>query len=213
MISRIKKFAGRSQRTIILVALLLTVIFVAGSVSVISYRATRPSIQTINYSELYSLAEAGTATSVRIENDSLTVTRTDSTVVQSTVAGESFRQTIVELFRKNHVPVAFASTQPTFAAAALMYSWPVLVIGLFAFIGIFSFYDFYKWEYNYGHNLDPAAPIKVPGMSYQPPLFGYKKLLNFEVLSQPAIAGWFYIAAGAVLVVITIYEIKKSLAK
>jgi cell division protease FtsH len=135
MISRIKKFAGRSQRTIILVALLLTVIFVAGSVSVISYRATRPSIQTINYSELYSLAEAGTAASVRIENDSLTVTRTDGSVVESTVAGESFRQTIVELFRKNHVPVAFASTQPTFAAAALMYSWPVLVIGLFAFIG------------------------------------------------------------------------------
>jgi len=135
MISRIKKFAGRSQRTIILVALLLTAIFVAGSVSVISYRATRPSIQTINYSELYSLAEAGTATSVRIENDSLTVTRTDGSVVQSTVAGESFRQTIVELFRKNHVPIAFASTQPTFAAAALMYSWPVLVIGLFAFIG------------------------------------------------------------------------------
>jgi copper chaperone NosL len=85
--------------------------------------------------------------------------------------------------------------------------------GLFAFIGIFSFYDFYKWEYNYGHNLDPAAPIKVPGMSYQPPLFGYKKLLNFEVLSQPAIAGWFYIAAGAVLVGVTIYEIKKGLAK
>jgi len=85
--------------------------------------------------------------------------------------------------------------------------------GLFAFIGIFSFYDFYKWEYNYGHNLDPAAPIKVPGMSYQPPLFGYKKLLNFEVLSQPAIAGWFYIAAGVVLVGVAIYEIKKSLAK
>jgi copper chaperone NosL len=58
---------------------------------------------------------------------------------------------------------------------------------LFAFIGIFSFYDFYKWEYNYGHNLNPEAPIKVPGMSYQPPLFGYKKLLNFEVLSQPDI--------------------------
>jgi copper chaperone NosL len=36
--------------------------------------------------------------------------------------------------------------------------------GLFAFLGIFSFYDFYKWEYNYGHNLNPEAPIKVPGM-------------------------------------------------
>ncbi len=89
------------------------------------------------------------------------------------------------------------------------YIWTLL----FAFIGIFSFYDFYKWEYNYGHNLNPEAPIKVPGMSYQPPLFGYKKLLNFEVLSQPDIAGWFYIGAGVILVAITIYEFKKSLAK
>ncbi|HTI58638.1 hypothetical protein [Mucilaginibacter sp.] len=85
--------------------------------------------------------------------------------------------------------------------------------GMFAFIGVFSFYDFYKWEYNYGHNLNPEAPIKVPGMSYQPPLFGYKKLLNFEVLSQPDIAGWFYIGAGVLLVSITIYEWKKNMAK
>jgi copper chaperone NosL len=84
---------------------------------------------------------------------------------------------------------------------------------LFAILGIFSFYDFYKWEYNYGHNLDPAAPIKVPGMSYQPPLLGYKKLLNFEVLSQPDIAGWFYIGAGVILVGITFYEWEKSIAK
>ncbi|MDP9048271.1 MAG: hypothetical protein M3N14_09055 [Bacteroidota bacterium] len=91
----------------------------------------------------------------------------------------------------------------------LYYIWA----GLFTFIGIFSFYDFYKWEYNYGHNLNPAAPIKVPGMSYQPPLCGYKKLLNFEVLSQPDIAGWFYIGAGVLLVAGSIYEWKKSHAK
>src|SRR3569833_715106 len=89
------------------------------------------------------------------------------------------------------------------------YIWTLL----FAFIGIFSSYDFYKWEYNYGHNLNPEAPIKVPGMSYQPPLFGYKKLLNFEVLSQPDIAGWFFIGAGVILVAISIYEFKKNLAK
>ena len=135
MISRIKKFAGRSQRTILLIAIVLAVVFVAGSVSVFTYRATRPSMQTINYSELYSLAEAGTAASVRIDNDSLKVTRADGVIVQSTVAGESFRQTIVELFRKNHVPVEFASTQPSFASVALMYSWPFLLVGLFAFIG------------------------------------------------------------------------------
>ena len=85
--------------------------------------------------------------------------------------------------------------------------------GVFIFIGIFSFYDFYKWEYNYGHNLDPHAPIQVPGMSYQPPLLGYKKLLNFEVLSQPDISGWFYIASGVLLVSVCFFEWKKRITK
>src|ERR1022692_742962 len=84
---------------------------------------------------------------------------------------------------------------------------------IFVSLGLFSFYDFYKWEYRYGHNLDPKAPIKVPGMSFQPPLFGYKKLLNFEIMSQPDIAGWFYIASGAILVLFTIYEWKKASGK
>lgn len=81
---------------------------------------------------------------------------------------------------------------------------------IFAVIGLLSFYDFYKWEYDYGHNLDPNAPIQVPGMAYQPPLIGYKKMLNFEVLSQPHIAGWFFIATGVILVTISFYEWKKS---
>ncbi|MBS1778841.1 MAG: hypothetical protein JST70_05925 [Bacteroidetes bacterium] len=81
---------------------------------------------------------------------------------------------------------------------------------MFAVIGLFSFYDFYKWEYDYGHNLDPHAPIQVPGMAYQPPLFGYKKMLNFEVLSQPHIAGWFYILAGVLLVSVSIFEWRKT---
>jgi len=89
---------------------------------------------------------------------------------------------------------------------AAYYTWA----GIFMAIGLFSFFDFYKWEYNYGHNLDPMAPIKVPGMSFQPPLIGYKKLLNFEILSQPDIAGWFYISAGVLLVLFCFYEWKKN---
>lgn len=84
---------------------------------------------------------------------------------------------------------------------------------IFAVIGLLSFYDFYKWEYDYGHNLDPNAPIKVPGMAYQPPLLGYKKMLNFEALSQPDIGGWFYLASGAIIVFVCFYEWKKSKAK
>jgi copper chaperone NosL len=59
--------------------------------------------------------------------------------------------------------------------------------------------DFYKWEYDYGHNLDPHAAIKVPGMSYQPPLIGYKQLLNFGAYSIPDIGGWLFIGAGVIL--------------
>jgi copper chaperone NosL len=56
--------------------------------------------------------------------------------------------------------------------------------------------DFYRWGYNYGHNLDPNAAIQVPGMTYQPPLIGYKNLLNFTAYSGPDVGGWILIASG-----------------
>ncbi len=49
--------------------------------------------------------------------------------------------------------------------------------------------DFYLWEYDYGHNLNPNAAIKVPGMSYQPPLIGTKQLLNMRTTSLPHLGG------------------------
>jgi hypothetical protein len=52
-------------------------------------------------------------------------------------------------------------------------------------LGTLGVYDFYLWMYDYGHNLDPNAPIKVPGMTYMPPLIGEKDLLNFYVKSYP----------------------------
>src|SRR5690606_27426502 len=49
--------------------------------------------------------------------------------------------------------------------------------GVLAVLGILGIYDFYLWLYDYGHNLDPNAPIKIEGMVYQPPLLGDKDLL------------------------------------
>jgi len=135
MAFRIKKFAGRSQRTTLILLTLLAMVLLTGSISVIRYRHATSPVQTINYSEAYTIAESGAAASVLIENDSLIVKRGDGTVFQTTVAGESFRQTIVELFRKNHVPVEFASTQPTLATTVFIYSWPVLVCFLLALVG------------------------------------------------------------------------------
>ena len=49
----------------------------------------------------------------------------------------------------------------------------VVILFIGAGLGI---YDFWRWGYDYGHNLDPKAAISVPGMSYDPPIIGYKSL-------------------------------------
>ena len=66
-----------------------------------------------------------------------------------------------------------------------LYAW----LGAFALLGLVGLIDFWKWEYDYGHNLSPDAIIKIPGMSYQPPLIGSKELLNFTASSWPALGG------------------------
>jgi hypothetical protein len=70
--------------------------------------------------------------------------------------------------------------------------WIVYWLGIFVLLAIAGLVDFYIWGYDYGHNLDPNAPIKVPGMTYQPPLLGSKQLLNINATSQPHIG--FYIS-------------------
>ena len=60
---------------------------------------------------------------------------------------------------------------------------------LFVVLACLGIYDFYLWEYDYGHNLDPMAMIKIEGMAYQPPLFGSKMLLNFNAISYPSTGG------------------------
>jgi copper chaperone NosL len=77
---------------------------------------------------------------------------------------------------------------------------------LFVFFGVVAMVDFWRWEYNYGHNLDPTAAIIVPGMAYQPPLIGYKQLLNFGAYSVPAIGGWFFISSGLLMLLSIIRE-------
>jgi len=60
--------------------------------------------------------------------------------------------------------------------------------------GFAAMWDFWRWGYDYGHNLNPTAAIVVPGMSYQPPLIGYKNLLNFTSYSGPDTGAWVIIA-------------------
>jgi len=83
---------------------------------------------------------------------------------------------------------------------------------VFIIIGTAGAFDFYMWEYDYGHNLDQEAAIKVPGMSYQPPLIGGKQLLNIYASSYPDTGGFVVIAAGIASILVLLYEIKYNKA-
>lgn len=76
----------------------------------------------------------------------------------------------------------------------------------FVIFGILAAVDFYRWNYQYGHDLDPNAAIRVPGMAYQPPLLGYKQLLNFGAYSIPDIGGWMLIGAFVLLLIALVKE-------
>lgn len=80
---------------------------------------------------------------------------------------------------------------------AFLMAW----IAAFGLAGAAGLAEFYAWSYDYGHNLAADAVIKIPGMTYQPPLIGSKQLLNFTASSWPASGGWLAVVAFALAVV------------
>ncbi len=94
-----------------------------------------------------------------------------------------------------------------FGRRKVLYAWT----GAFLLVSVVGLADFYKWEYDYGHNLDEEnAIIKVPGMNYQPPLIGSKQLLNFRAHSWPASGGWILIAAATTGVLASVLEWRRA---
>ena len=90
----------------------------------------------------------------------------------------------------------------------------VVWFALMLILGSIAIYDFYLWEYDYGHSLDPKAAIKFTDengepMAYQPPLIGNKTILNFKALSWPR-AGTYVLILGMGLSLYAFYTDKKS---
>ncbi len=88
--------------------------------------------------------------------------------------------------------------------------WFVVMI----LLGTAGMYDFYLWEYDYGHNLKENAAIKFTTpdgepMAYQPPLIGTKTILNFKAMSYPMI-GTLFLLAGMALSLLAFFKAKKE---
>ena len=85
-----------------------------------------------------------------------------------------------------------------------------ILFALFVTFGVVAMFDFWRWEYDYGHNLNPDAAIIVPGMAYQPPLIGFKQLLNFGAYSIPDIGGWIFVGVGMILLGLILFEWRRN---
>lgn len=107
------------------------------------------------------------------------------------------------------LPIVLIAFTVFFIVAAVIRKKGLSISALIAFgiFGVLGFIDFYHWTYVYGHNLDPTAPIRVPGMAYQPPIIGVKQLLNMTVMSQPDVGGYLLFVAGLLLAFVVFKEI------
>lgn len=115
-------------------------------------------------------------------------------------------------FEFSVLPYAFGAFGVIAIALIFVNSRKAVLIYLITYVLFIalSAVDFYRWNYEYGHNLDPHAAIVVPGMAYQPPLLGYKQLLNFGAYSIPDIGGWMLAGAGLIIGVIVWIEFKSK---
>ncbi|MBT8188635.1 MAG: hypothetical protein HKP38_00330 [Croceitalea sp.] len=77
----------------------------------------------------------------------------------------------------------------------LGFQWFLGWFVLMSILGILGMYDFNAWMIDYGTNLDPNAIMKLQNpdgtpMSYKPPLFGHKRMLNFDAYSYPRLGAY-----------------------
>ncbi|MBM3907597.1 MAG: hypothetical protein FJ363_05885 [Gemmatimonadetes bacterium] len=111
-----------------------------------------------------------------------------------------------------YMPAILGALVVTALGVAALGKRPVLYVwtALLGAVQAAGLYDYWKWGYEYGHDLDvETAIIKIPDMTYQPPLIGSKQLLNFVATSWPASGGWALILA-TVLVGVAVWQTVKQ---
>jgi cell division protease FtsH len=79
------------------------------------------------------LAEAGGVTALSVEGETMTVTKSDGTLVEATVTGEAPQNEVVQLFRKSNVPIEFKPLQPGLLSTVVSWVLPILTLGLIGF--------------------------------------------------------------------------------
>jgi len=134
MASPIRKIVSRSGKVAFFSSIsTAAILLVIGAV--VFYQSRLPHPTTITYSQLYQIAETGSAASLAIESDTLTVRTLQGTSLQAIVTSDAIRQGLVEQFRKNNVPVEFRPAQTSLSATVLTWGVPIFIVAMLGLIG------------------------------------------------------------------------------
>lgn len=113
-------------------------------------------------------------------------------------------------------PIGIIVTSLIGLAIALFarYRWYLYWFIMMILVSTAGLIDFYKWEYDYGHDLDPKAIMKFTNpdgsvMGFQPPFFGTKHILNFTAHSYPQL-GAYCLAGGIALGLVAFLLARKA---
>ena len=144
----------------------------------------------------------------KMEGDLHTINGLNHYIGMKTIEPDSFKELKLMPYFVGFI-ICLGFLVAIFRKKWLLYTWSFIFIT----ICIVGCIDFYLWEYDYGHNLNPHAAIIVPGMSYQPPLFGDKQLLNFIAHSYPDVGGIIIIISVFVSAILSLFEIRNAFKK
>jgi cell division protease FtsH len=122
-------------RRVALVGLAIITFSLVIAAAIATYQRHQPPVQKINYSQLYTLAQTGGAVALSVEGEMLTVTKTDGSLQEAIVTGETTQAEIVQLFRTKNVPVEFRPLQPGMLSSIVSWALPILTLGLIGFAG------------------------------------------------------------------------------
>ena len=104
------------------------------------------------------------------------------------------------VFERSIAVVAIVGLAALLGAALFIHSRWVLVLTVPALLFPLVFLaDLQYWLYDFGHNLDPLAPLAAAVGEFTPPIFGPAEIAQFETLALPGL-GLLLALASSVLV-------------
>jgi cell division protease FtsH len=132
----LSRITPRTRRKALLVSTVLLLLLTGLAAATAFRQTTVQQIETINYTQLREVAEAGAAVElVSIEGEVVTLKRADGTLAQAVVANQAAQQEVAAAFAKGGRAVEYRSLQPSAWAVALNWSLPVLILLSFGLIG------------------------------------------------------------------------------